>query len=71
MNAMSALDADSLRAGTHVEVETTSGSSYRGKLTRSHDGHCDVELRCAGHNIRLLRFCVRRVRALDDTMPPH
>ena len=67
---MSALDADSLRAGTRVEVETESGS-YRGELLRSDDGRCDVELRCAGHHVRLHRWCVRRVRALDDTTPPN
>ena len=66
---MSALDADSLRAGTRVEVETLSGS-YRGELTRSHDGPGDIELRCAGHYIRLNRCCIRRVRTLDDTTPP-
>ena len=65
---MSALDADSLRAGTRVEVETASGS-YRGELTRSYDGSGDVELLCAGHYVRLHRWCVRRMRALDDTRP--
>jgi hypothetical protein len=68
MNAMSASAADSLSAGTRVEVETASGS-YRGELTRSHDGRSDVELRCAGHYLRLHRSCVRRVRSLDDAMP--
>lgn len=66
---MSALDADSLRAGTRVEVETVSGS-YRGELTRSDDGRGDIELRCAGHYVRLHRWCVRSVRALDDPVPP-
>jgi hypothetical protein len=69
MNAMRASEADSLRAGTRVEVETAAGS-YRGELTRSHDGASDVELRYAGHHLRLHRWCVHRVRALDNTMPP-
>jgi hypothetical protein len=57
-----------MRAGTRVEVETVSGS-YRGELTQSYDGRRDVELRCAGHYLRLRRSCVRRVRSLDNAMP--
>jgi hypothetical protein len=69
MNAMSAPDADALRPGTLVEVETAAGS-YRGELTRANDGGSDVELRYAGHHIRLHRWCLYRVRALDNAMPP-
>jgi hypothetical protein len=65
---MSALAGGSLRAGTRVEVETASGS-YRGELTRSFDGHGDVELHCAGHYLRLHRSCLLRVRPLDTEMP--
>jgi hypothetical protein len=60
--------ADSLKAGTLVEVETTSGS-YRGTLTKTYDGTTDVELRYAGHQVRLHRWCVHRVLASDPLDP--
>jgi hypothetical protein len=69
MNAMSAPDADALRPRTLVEVETAAGS-YRGELTRTHNCDSDVELRYAGHHIRLHQWCVYRVRGLDTTAPP-
>jgi hypothetical protein len=56
--------ADSLKAGTLVEVETASGS-YRGTLTKAYDGRTDVELRCAGHQIRLHQRCITRVLVFD------
>ena len=60
--------ADSLEAGTLVEVETTSGS-YRGTLTKAYDGSADVELRYAGHHLRLDRWCIQRVLACDPLDP--
>jgi hypothetical protein len=56
--------ADSLKPGTLVEVVTASGS-YRGTLTAAYDGRSDVELRCAGHKVRLHRWCIDRVLVLD------
>jgi hypothetical protein len=60
--------AGSLKAGTLVEVETTSGS-YRGTLTKAYDGSTDVELRYAGHQVRLRRWCIQRVLASDPLDP--
>jgi hypothetical protein len=60
--------ADWLKAGTLVEVETTSGS-YRGTLTKAYDGSTDVELRYAGHQVRLDRSCIRRVLACGPVDP--
>lgn len=67
MNAMSDSAGGILRAGTLVEVETSSGS-FRGELTRSYDGRGDVELHCAGHYLRLHRSCLLRVRPLGAAM---
>jgi hypothetical protein len=58
------VDADTLEAGTTVQVETIDGS-FRGILTRPLENGSDVELRCAGHYVRLDRRCIRRVRALN------
>lgn len=60
--------ADLLKAGTLVEVETASGA-YRGTLTQAYDGRTDVELRCAGHQVRLHRWCIDRVVALEPVAP--
>jgi hypothetical protein len=60
--------ADSLMPGTLVEVETASGS-YRGTLTKAYDGRSDVELCYAGHRVRLHRWCIKRVLAVDPIAP--
>jgi hypothetical protein len=60
--------ADSLKAGTLVEVETASGS-YRGTLIKAYDGSTDVELRYAGHKVRLHRWWIDRVLAADPFDP--
>ena len=57
------MDADALDAGTLVQVETVDGC-FRGTLTRPLENDSDVELRCAGHYLRLDRECIRRVCAL-------
>ena len=69
MDAVIDLNADSMQVGTLVEVETASGS-YRGTLTRPLDRGSDVELRCAGHYLRVERRSIYRVRALGGTGPP-
>jgi hypothetical protein len=47
-----------------VQVETVDGC-FRGTLTRPLENGSDVELRCAGHYLRLDRSRIRRVRALN------
>ncbi len=69
MDAVTELNGDSMRVGTLVEVETASGS-YRGTLTQPLDRSTDVELRCAGHYLRVERRSIYRVRALGSTGPP-
>ena len=59
MDGVNGLDADSLPAGTEVEVETASGS-YRGTLTRPYSRGSDVELRCAAHYVRVHRRSIHR-----------
>ena len=63
------MDADSLEVGTRVQVETVYGC-LRGVLTRPLEPGTDVELRCAGHVLRLRRSCVRRVLSLQTPAPP-
>jgi hypothetical protein len=58
------VDADALDAGTMVQVETVDGC-FRGTLVRPLENGSDVELRCAGHHLRLDRRCIRSVSALD------
>jgi hypothetical protein len=62
------VDADELAAGTKVQVETVDGC-FRGTLIRSLKRDSDVELHCAGHDIRFDRRCIRRVRALNGGPP--
>jgi hypothetical protein len=69
MQAVNGTTAESLVAGTPVEVETVSGS-YRGMLIKPHHPGTDVELRCAGHYVRVHWLSVHRVRALGRTMQP-
>jgi hypothetical protein len=59
------MDADALDAGTEVQVETVDGW-FRGTLTGPLEDGSDVELRCAGHYVRLDSRCIRRVRALNN-----
>jgi hypothetical protein len=61
---MDRVDADALDAGIMVQVETVNGS-FRGTLIRPLEHGSDVELRCAGHYLRLDRRCIRSVRALS------
>jgi tRNA U55 pseudouridine synthase TruB len=62
------VDADALAAGTKVQVETVDGC-FRGTLIRPLERDSDVEIRCAGHYVRLDRRCIRRVRALNGGPP--
>jgi hypothetical protein len=57
------VDAAELAAGTKVQVETVNGC-FRGTLIKSLKRDSDVELHCLGHDIRLDRRCIRRVRVL-------
>jgi hypothetical protein len=59
------VDADALPAGTVVQIETVDGC-LRGTLTRPLESGSDVELRCAGHYLRLDCRSICRVRALSD-----
>jgi chorismate synthase len=55
--------------GSHVSWE----ERLNGRLSQAiqpHDRGSDVELRCAGHYVRVHRRSIYRVRALDSTMPP-
>jgi len=59
------VDAEALDAGTLVQVESAAGC-FSGTLTRPLEKGSDVELRCAGHYLRLDRRCIRRVRVLSS-----
>jgi hypothetical protein len=51
-----------LTAGREVVVETPFGT-FRGILSQAHVDGSDVRLRCLGHDIRLHRHSVSRVRS--------
>jgi hypothetical protein len=58
------VDTDAFDAGAMVQVETAVGC-FRGRLIRPLQSGSDVDLRCAGHYLRLDRGRIRRVRALN------
>ena len=62
------MDAATPERGTRVEVETSSGC-FRGTLIQPLEEGSDIELRYAGHYIRLHWWSVRKVRPLTP-LPP-